>query len=128
MGKNKVVVRFKDGSILKGNTRDFLPNKNQFHLESEDGEVAEISVEKLKAVFFVKDFAGDKDHVESYEDEMAGYGRKIKVNFSDGETIIGYTMGYSPDRQGFYITPAETKSNNERVFVVTSASEKIEFI
>ena len=128
MGKNKVVVRFTDGSILKGNTSDFLPNKNQFHVESEDGQVISVSVEKLKAVFFVKDFDGDKDHVETYGDEMAGYGRKIRVRFSDGETIIGYTMGYSPERQGFYITPAETKSNNERVFVVKSATEKIEFI
>jgi hypothetical protein len=128
MGKNKVVVRFKDGSILKGNTSDFLPNKSQFHLESENGEVTEVNVEILKAVFFVKDFAGDKDHVEVYEDDMTGYGRKIEVNFSDGEVIIGYTMGYSPDRQGFYLTPAETKSNNERVFVVKSACEKIEFM
>ena len=128
MGKNKVVVRFKDGSVLKGNTSDFLPNKSQFHLESEEGEVIAVSVEKLKAIFFVKDFVGDKDHVESYKEEMTGYGRKIKVMFADGETIIGYTMGYSPDRPGFYITPAETKSNNERVFVVKSASEEIEFI
>ena len=42
--------------------------------------------------------------------------------------IIGYTTGYSPDRQGFYVTPAEKKSNNERIFVVKSASEKIEFL
>jgi hypothetical protein len=50
------------------------------------------------------------------------------VKFSDGESIIGYTLGYSPDRQGFFMTPADVKSNNQRIFVVKSASEKIEFI
>jgi hypothetical protein len=50
------------------------------------------------------------------------------VKFSDGESIIGYTLGYSPDRQGFFMTPADSKSNNQRIFVVKSASEKIEFI
>ena len=128
MGKNKVVARFKNGSILKGNTSDFLPNKNQFHLETESGGIQTVEVDQLKAIFFVRDFTGNKDHVESYEDDISGAGRKISIKFFDGEMIIGYTTGYSPDRQGFYITPAETKSNNERIFVVKSASEKIEFL
>jgi hypothetical protein len=128
MGKNKVVARFKNGSILKGNTSDFLPNKNQFHLETEGGDIQTVEVDQLKAIFFVRDFTGNKDHVESYEDNISGAGRKISVKFFDGEMIIGYTTGYSPERQGFYITPAETKSNNERIFVVKSASEKIDFL
>ena len=52
----------------------------------------------------------------------------MKVSFSDGEEIIGYTLGYSPDRQGFYLTPADLKGNNERIFVIKSATEKVEFI
>jgi hypothetical protein len=128
MGKNKVVARFKDGSMLKGNTSDFLPNKNQFHLETDGGDIQTVDVDRLKALFFVKDFAGNKDHIEAYADDISGCGRKIKVKFDDGETIIGYTTGYSPDRPGFYLTPAEKKSNNERIFVVKSASEKIEFL
>jgi hypothetical protein len=128
MEKNKVVARFKNGSILKGNTSDFLPNKNQFHLETESGDIQTVEVEQLKAIFFVRDFTGNKDHVEAYEDDISGAGRKISVKFFDGEMIIGYTTGYSPDRQGFYITPAEKKSNNERIFVVKSASEKIDFL
>ena len=55
MGKNKVVVRFKNGSILKGNTSDFLPNKSQFHLETENGDIQTVDVDKLKAIFFVRD-------------------------------------------------------------------------
>ena len=128
MQANKVVARFKDGSILKGKTSDFFPNKETCHLETLNGEIKEITMEQLKAFFFVKDFEGDKTHQKSYNDEIAGAGRKIMVKFSDGEQVVGYTLGYSPGRQGFIMTPADLKSNNERIFVVTSASEKIEFL
>jgi len=128
METNKVVVRFKDGSIMKGKTRDFFPNKTSFHLETLNGETKTIDVEQLKAFFWVKDFEGNKNYDEDYNDEIAGTGRKIIVKFSDGESIIGYTLGYSPDRQGFFMTPADSKSNNQRIFVIKSASEKIEFI
>ena len=128
METNKVVARFKDGSIMKGKTSDFFPNKTSFHLETLSGETEKIDVEQLKAFFLVKDFEGNKDYDEEYVDEVSGAGRRIRVKFSDGELITGYTLGYSPDRQGFYMTPADVNSNNVRIFVVTSASEKIEFV
>ena len=65
---------------------------------------------------------------EEFNDEVSGAGRKIKVTFSDGEIITGYTLGYSPNRQGFYMTPADLQSNNVRIFVIKSATEKIEFV
>ena len=128
MEPNKVVVKFKDNTLAKGKTSDFFPNKAQFHLENLNGEIVEISIEDLKALFFVKDFKGNKDHEKNYNDEIAAGGRKIRVQFLDGETVIGYTLGYSPDRQGFYMTPADLKGNNERIFVVKSATEKVEFL
>ena len=128
MGPNKVVVKFKDNTIAKGKTSDFFPNKALFHLENTDGQITEVSVEDLKAVFFVKDFEGNKDHQYDYVDEIAAGGRKIKVAFTDGETVVGYTVAYSPDRQGFFMTPADLKGNNERIFVVKSATGKVEFI
>lgn len=128
METNKVVVRFKDGSVMKGKTHDFFPNKPSFHLETLTGETQRIEVEQLKAFFLVKDFEGNKNYDEVYDDPVSGAGRKIIVTFSDGESIIGYTLGYSPDRQGFYMTPADLKSNNQRIFVVKSASAKIEFV
>jgi hypothetical protein len=76
-------------------------------------------------VFFVKDFEGNKDYKKKYDDEIHGAGRKIVVDFNDGESIIGYALGYSPDRQGFFMTVADLSSNNERVFIVKSATKNI---
>lgn len=128
MQTNKVVVRFKDGTIMKGNTIDFFPNKASFHLNCLDGKLEEIDVEKLKAVFFVKDFEGNKDHKKKYDDSIHGAGRKIVVDFNDGESIIGYALNYSPDRQGFFMTPADLSGNNERAFIIKSATKDIKFL
>ena len=128
MISNKVVVKFKDGKIIKGSTSDFLPTKNRFHLNSLDGTVEEIEVEELKALFFVKDMEGNKDYNEAYEDVIQGGGRKVEVQFNDGETITGYVLGYSPERQGFIMSPADLNSNNERIFVVKSSARNVTFL
>jgi hypothetical protein len=127
MEVNKVVAKFTDGSLLKGKTSDFFPNKQIFHLELSDGSIIEVAIEKLKAVFFVKHFEGDKNRSDSYEDHVSGGGRKIQVKFPDGELIIGYTHGYSPNRVGFFVVPADKQSNNERIFIVNASSEEISF-
>jgi hypothetical protein len=125
---NKVVARFKDGTIMKGTTSDFFPNKKEFHLTLINGEIVPIDVEKLKALLFVKDLEGDKNHKEEYADVVPGGGRKVRIEFTDGETVIGFSQGYSPNRQGFFVIPADKHSNNERFFVVATATRKVSFI
>ncbi|UCG66211.1 MAG: hypothetical protein JSW12_04035 [Deltaproteobacteria bacterium] len=92
MSVNKIVVRGKDGKILKGATADFLPNKPVFHLITggiPGEEVREIFVDDLKAVFYVKSFDGNKDY-----NDIRGFigrpreGKRVKVIFEDGEVIF----------------------------------------
>ncbi|MBI5577951.1 MAG: hypothetical protein HY895_02255 [Deltaproteobacteria bacterium] len=128
MVTNKVVLKFKDASIVKGQTNNFLPNRTFFHLQQLEGGPIEVHIEDLKAIFFVKNYEGAKDHKKTYNDKVAGGGRKIRVKFLDGETIVGYTTGYSPDRPGFYIVPSDLKGNNDRIFVVKTATEEVEML
>lgn len=125
----KIVVRFADGRVVKGTTEDLAANKVLFHLtEAETGKRYEISTEELKAIFFVKSFQGNPEHREKLDVERVGLGKKIKVSFKDGETIVGYTQGFSPARATFIVFPCDPESNNEKVFVVTAATAKVEFI
>lgn len=128
MEPNKVVARFKDGNSLNGTTTDFFPNKTSFHLTLTNGDVVEINVEHLKAVFYVKDFEGNKIRDDEYSDEIPGGGRKIQVEFFDNETLIGFSQGYSPNRIGFFLIPADNDNNNDRIFVVSSAAKKVSFL
>jgi hypothetical protein len=34
------------------------------------------------------------------------------VDFNDVESMIGYVLGYWPDRKGFFITSADLSGNN----------------
>jgi hypothetical protein len=125
MLSNKVVARFKNGMMLKGVTTDFNPEKPVFHIQIKTGdkiELREVRLDLLKAVFFVKDYAGKKEHQEkkTFDGPTSG-GIKIKVFFIDGEMLVGTTNGYKPDKIGFWLFPVDRESNNLRIFVINSA-------
>lgn len=127
--QNQIIVRFGDGKILKGTTADLFPNKAVFHLKDNDsGALQEIGIYNLKAVYFVKSFEGNPDYHEKTDIERVGLGKKIKVHFKDGETLVGYTQGYSPNRDIFIVFPCDPDCNNEKVFVVTKAADMVSFI
>lgn len=124
----QVVVHYADGRLLKGHATDFFPNKATFHLAQRGSEeTREIDIAELKAIFFVKTFDGNPTHHERKDLERAGMGKRIQINFKDGEVLIGYTSGYSPERAGFFVFPADPESNNEKVFVVTAATQNVSF-
>jgi hypothetical protein len=131
---NKVVARYADGRLVKGMTADFFANKPVFHVMptgSPPGTTPlEIATDELKALFFVKDFDGNQQHVEKKEFDPVRppAGRKIRVQFADGEILIGTTTGYQPGRPGFFLVPADEGSNIDRAYVVASASVDIRFI
>jgi hypothetical protein len=131
---NKVVARFADGHIIKGKTADFFPGKDLFHMSVDNTPAGEKPVElctkDLKALFFVKDFAGDPKHVDRNEFDPAApmIGRRIKVVFKDGEVIVGTTTDYQPGPPGFLIIPADVNSNNNRCYVVAEATREISSI
>jgi hypothetical protein len=129
-GAQPVVARFLDGRTLKGTTRDFGPNKPKFHLfpwGKEADKPLDIVIGALKAVFFVKSFDGNSEHNEDNSFESAkGQGRQLVVQFKDGELIAGFTMGYNPRNQGFFLIPADPDSNNARIYIVNAAVNKVE--
>lgn len=134
MPQNKIVARFQDGRVLKGFTADFLPTRPIFHIELADAppgaKPVSVNVAELKAVFFVRDMAGDPSRADVLEFQPGRpvVGRKIRVLFKDGETIVGTTQGYDPARAGFFIIPASGESNNERCFVVAAATRQVSFL
>ncbi len=135
---NKVVIRFLDGRIERGYTADFQPHKEIFHLVvkgegAQQGKSLAIKMANLKAVFFVKELHGmDKERPvvkRSFTDlkDQKLLGKKVEVEFTDGEVLSGITLGYSPQRRGFFFTPIDPESNNERIFAVLSAVKEIKF-
>ena len=135
----KVVVKFKDGHVLKGWTVNISPNKEVFYLhkhkefgEEDKKDIIEVKLSSLRAVFFVKDHKGNKDYkkVRTFKSQpkVTPSQRKIIVTCKDGEKLYGTTLGYNPNKKGFFIFPIDPKDNNERIFINQTAVKSVELL
>lgn len=131
---NKVVARFADGRIVKGMTTDFSVGSDTFHIAAPIPDPGwmrtEIPVGELKALFFVRDFDGDPEHVErpSFDSAPPTGERRVQVTFADGEILLGNTSCYQDAHPGFFLVPLDAGSNNERCYVVDAATREVYFV
>jgi hypothetical protein len=132
---NKLVARYLDGRLVKGYSLDFLPSRGLFHVVplNEEGDPFDrshvvIPLGELKAAFFVRDFAGNPAYAGRTSFQRWPAGRRLEVTFLDGEVIVGSTLSYREGGVGFFVTPADTESNNVRLFVVSTATRSVRFL
>jgi hypothetical protein len=129
MLKKKVVVKYQNEEIIKGWVEKFQFDRDTFILypliEYSEEERIEINFDSLKAVFFVKDFTGDKNYkkVRTFDVELkiTPSQRKLIVIFKDGENLYGTSHDYGRYKVGFFVYPIDPKDNSDRIFVVHSA-------
>jgi hypothetical protein len=129
MLKKKVVVKYQNEEIIKGWVEEFKFDRDTFILypliEYSEEERIEINFDSLKAVFFVKDFTGDKNYkkVRTFDVELkiTPSQRKLIVIFKDGENLYGTSHDYGRYKVGFFVYPIDPKDNSDRIFVVHSA-------
>lgn len=135
----KAVARFRDGRLVKGHVRDFSIESDTVILnDQKTQQELRVPVAELKAIFFVKNFGGSSEHVERKTFGIRkNLGKKVFIKFSDNESLVGFIEGQIPwDKgfslaklgekvKGFFLTPVDQDSNNDRVFVVGSAIQDI---
>jgi len=125
----KVVLRLRDGSLKKCRIFSNLSAAYQkIKVLTADGEIETVDRSNLKAVFFVKSFAGDSKHHGSraFNDGSPKAGQAVCVHFADGEVIRGRVLNLAEGRPGFFLFPADPKDNNERVFVIRAPDVSVE--
>ena len=130
-GPVKVIAGFPDGRCLNTFVFDFLPTREKCWFFPSatpyTGEAQEVSVRQLKHIFFVKEFSGQQA-LDGAEFTAVAHGRRIELIFNDGERLIGTTEGYSPDRLGFFVLPANSRGNIPRVFVVNASVRQVKHV
>jgi uncharacterized protein DUF6982 len=130
--RNKAIVAFLDGRRLKGYIYNFSAQKDGFRLFLEQDtlqrEGTNVQMQDLKAIFFARDFVGNREYSESQTLTGQNQGRKAEVTFRDGEKLVGTTDAYNPQKIGFFLVPADPRSNNLRVFVITKNATHIRWI
>lgn len=129
-GPVKVVARYADGRVLKGTTLNFSPTRATFLLQAEgataNNEAVTVRTSDLKALFFVRDLEGNAEYNDLKEFVGRPAGRKVVVTFKDGERLVGASLTYDAAREGFFLFPADPRSNNERIYVVMSAVASVD--
>lgn len=116
MTDQKVVLRFRDGRTERVTLEPIDPSREVLLVHRDGGGADEVPFSELKAVFFPR--------VGPDEAQEPASGMQIAVEFTDGEVIRG-TAQYNPERNGFFLYPAD-RSKNDRIFVVNSAIVSIE--
>ena len=112
----KVVLRYRDGRTERATLEPIDSTREVLVARRDDGTTHEVPFADLKAVFFPQ---------TSAEDQLEpAAGLPIAVEFNDQEVIRG-TAQYNPERNGFFLYPAD-RSKNDRIFVVNSAIVSIE--
>ncbi|MDA8078705.1 MAG: hypothetical protein M0Z79_07160 [Nitrospiraceae bacterium] len=139
--REKSVVRFSDGKVLKGYLRDFSPQATDAIFEEETGDIHTIRIDDLKAVFFVKSFEGN----HAYKDKKIygishNRGHRVFIKFKDGESLVGFLDGSVPWEKGFFLSkrdnatkgfflyPADSNVNNIRIFVVAASVSDVTIV
>ena len=132
---HKVVLRLAGGRLFKGTLAAFSPTDPTVHLRlSEGSDLMEVSIQEVKAIFYVKSFTGHREYMEKRKFGLAKpQGKRIMIRFKDGEILCGYSgealtrpsgallLPSDPQQNGFFVYPADPKSNNTKVFVVTAS-------
>jgi len=63
--------------------------------------------------------------VESRHVNHTIIGERVRITFSDGEVIVGYTLHFDVNGPGFFVFPADPTSNNHRIFVVSGVVKDV---
>jgi len=126
----RVVVRYADGRLVKGYTYDFETGRRRFHVFATldaSPDPTPVLVGELKAVFLVRDLAGNARYNERkrFSDTAPPPGRRVEITFKDGEILVGSTRCDIAAGSGVFLIPADPASNNLRVYAVATAIRRI---
>ena len=125
----RVGARFRDGRLMNGYTNDFHPSKPYVNLSTTATglDVRFTQVAQLEALYFVR---GNDDDLprDTRPPAAITHGRKIEVTLPNGDVILGSTLNYRRDGNGFFVHPADARSNNLRVFVAPGATQHVRFL
>ena len=129
---SKVVVACLDGARRKGYVFNFSALRDSFRLfpEANSPQSAgfDLQIRDVKAIFFVRDFAGNRERKDAYDSMDGTHGRKLEVTFTDGERIPGTSEAYNRTKPGFFMFPADRESNNARIFIVNKNVSEVKLL
>jgi hypothetical protein len=125
----KVVIELLEKKLLRGYLNPArLPRAEAIDVLTQEGEHVEIPLEKVRAVYFVRDL-GEEIEMErkSFLSRPKLDGLWVRVRFKDGgrqEGVIPNDLLAFQDN-GLQMTPPDFNSNTDRIFVPRTAMTEL---
>jgi hypothetical protein len=114
---HRVVVHTIEGQVKRGVLEDADLAAPDLALAPQPGGAVEnIAAEKVKAIFFM---------LTPGEAPPAPEGKRVRVTFKDGRQVAGFSPDYREDRLGFFMVPADTRTNTGRIWVYGAAVKQV---
>jgi hypothetical protein len=116
-GRHRVVLHTSDGEVKRGVVADASLDAPEVVLAQQTGASTEaVPSDRIKAIFFMLP-AGEKP--------PAPDGKRVRVTFRDGRQVAGFSADYGPERPGFFMVPADTRTHTARIWVYRSAVRQV---
>lgn len=115
-GEHRVVVHTVAGPLKRGVLRDPDMDADRFDLVLPNGGVEAIAVNLIKAVFFMMAPGQQAPQPE---------GKRTTVTFEDGRQLSGFCSEVQGSAPGFFVLPADSRTNTARIYVLRAAVKDI---
>lgn len=132
-------------AIIRKYTRDWVAGyvsvsgfarQGAIELLDLDGKVLPVSIQEVKWLCFVRDFnSGEIDNPEklarkSFAGRPRGEGLWIRIQLRDGDVLEGLAENNIGllDTDGFFLTPPDTRSNTQRVWLPRASITELEIV
>jgi hypothetical protein len=116
-GSHRVVVHTLDGEVLRGTLADCDLEAAELALDAGAPEgPTPVPSAGVKAIFFM---------LAPGEHPPAPQGRRVRVAFRDGRQVAGFSPDYREDGAGFFMIPADTRTNTGRIWVYQAAVKQV---
>jgi hypothetical protein len=116
-GEHRVIIHTLEGQVKRGLLRDVDLLEESIPLEQQLGFTPErVPAERIKAIFFMLPPGGK---------QPASGGNKIRVTFADGRQVAGFSEDYSQNGRGFFLVPADNRTNTARIYIYRASVQSV---
>lgn len=136
-GRKKTIIRRYSRDWIAGYlSSSGFTHEGAIELLDLSGRILPISIHEIKWVCFVRDFnSGEMDDPEklvrkSYAGRPRGEGLWVRVQLRDGDVLEGLSENNIGllDADGFFLTPPDTRSNTQRVWLPRASLVELEVV
>ncbi len=116
-GLHRVVLHTVEGQVMRGLLQDPDLLAAAVALSPQPSAPPEpVAADRLRAIFFM---------LSPGEKAPDPAGLKVRVTFRDGRQVAGFSRDYDPEAAGFFMVPAESRTNTARIWIYRSAVRQV---